>query len=732
MVIEGADPPSRLRGLAANLALSLGTIVVLLATLEGVCRLVEDAPPPRPVASYIAVWNDGEFYTVKSAATGWPPWEDYNRDGMRDREHALAKSDGVRRLVLLGDSVTLGYGLRPEQAFPQVLQDVLDGRGQEVEVFNVALGGWSTRQERIAYERIARKYHPDEVVVSVCLNDIPEIHNNLARPPRLLRELHARSALVRRLVGARRREIHDVEELFETPESASVKDAIHDFSDELRQLRAEVEADGAAFEVALLPFRLQVEPRAPAATVQQRIGALCRDQRIPFLDILPGLRGLGPAAFLDYDHLSAAGARRVAEILADSVLTVDDAHGRPAPVTGSLPPTATTSLAQWIERLRDADPGARAAAARALGNATGDPRSAVPPLTRSLADPEPSVRAAAAWALGGFGGDAATAIPTLTAILDDPSPQARAGAAHALGAIGPAARAVAAHLVPHLADPADEVRWRAEDALGRIGPDVETCLPPLLELLSDSSGPGRAGAAFVIGRMGAGARSAVPVLVAALADSRAEVRWKAAWALGEMGPDAHAAVPALVSLARDPDIGWHAIDALGGLGAGAAPAVPWLRSALSDSSGNVRWRAALALGRIGPPASLAAPELRIALTDSADSVRLAAVHALGHVEAESAADVSALAMALRTDEDSRVRAAAALTLGRLHGADRTMREALLAGAGDTDPLVRAAALHALRRIPPSDAVDTALARARDDPDPEVRAEALRAGKSRRR
>src|SRR5207249_1489815 len=166
---------------------------------------------------------------------------------------------------------------------PQVLQDLLDARGQPAEVFNVAFSGWSTRQERIAYERIGRRYRPDDVVVGVCLNDIPEIHNNLARPPHLLQALHARSALVRRLVGARRREIHDVEELFTAPESPSV---------------------------------------------QERIAEFCMAQGIPFLDLLPHLRPLGEGAFLDYDHLSAAGARRVAEALADSALlgAADDGH----------------------------------------------------------------------------------------------------------------------------------------------------------------------------------------------------------------------------------------------------------------------------------------------------------------------------------------------------------------------------------------------------------------------
>src|SRR5204862_367733 len=84
---------SSLRALAANVALSAVTVILFVSAAEGLCRLFDHEPPPRPVASYITSWNDGEFYTVKSAATGWPPWEDYNRDGMRDREELFAQAD---------------------------------------------------------------------------------------------------------------------------------------------------------------------------------------------------------------------------------------------------------------------------------------------------------------------------------------------------------------------------------------------------------------------------------------------------------------------------------------------------------------------------------------------------------------------------------------------------------------------------------------------------------------
>jgi hypothetical protein len=64
------------------------------------------------VADYIWDWKEkmegGEFYTIRSEGNGWPPWEEINGDGLRDRSHPRERPEGARRVVMLGDSVTLG------------------------------------------------------------------------------------------------------------------------------------------------------------------------------------------------------------------------------------------------------------------------------------------------------------------------------------------------------------------------------------------------------------------------------------------------------------------------------------------------------------------------------------------------------------------------------------------------------------------------------------------------
>ncbi|HEU0107626.1 MAG TPA: hypothetical protein VFT38_15715, partial [Vicinamibacteria bacterium] len=108
---------SRIRSLATNLALGVLVSAVFAGTLEGLARLLEARrPAPPPVADYIWDWSDkmpGDFYTMKSEAVGWPPWQEFNRDGLRDRTRPEDKPAGFWRVAVLGDSVTLGAEIRP-------------------------------------------------------------------------------------------------------------------------------------------------------------------------------------------------------------------------------------------------------------------------------------------------------------------------------------------------------------------------------------------------------------------------------------------------------------------------------------------------------------------------------------------------------------------------------------------------------------------------------------------
>ena len=285
--------------------------ILVIGGAEVACRLA-GLGRKIPVAQHISRWQtapDGtKFWVLKGPG--------YNREGMRDRDHAVDKPPGRFRIVCLGDSVTAGHGVALDQTWPFIFESYLNQMGLPVEVFNVAVSGWSTHQEVLAYEAIARKYKPDQVFLAFCLNDVGEMYNNLAEPPNpVINWLIRNSALVRALIGAEQLQVHYVRELFTNPEAHAVKVGWQRVFAGLEALDAQVRSDGGSLSVIVLPFRFQLEPDAPPPVAQDRIVAFCRERGIPCLDLLPVLAPHGPEMFLDESHLTPAGAERAARAL---------------------------------------------------------------------------------------------------------------------------------------------------------------------------------------------------------------------------------------------------------------------------------------------------------------------------------------------------------------------------------------------------------------------------------
>jgi len=714
------------RTAAVNLALGAGVTALVLGALEGACRALEPTDAAPAVASSITDWAqwEGDFYTVKSTAAGWPPFEDYNQDGLRDRQHEIERAPGTRRLVCLGDSTTAGYRIRADEAYPRVLQDLLDSLGYHVEVFNVALGGWSTHQELIAYRRIARKYKPDMVLVGVCLNDIPELGNNLGRPPGWLAALYRHSALVRVVTAANDREIRSIEELIEEPGSAKVVAAYEHFFERLRALRDDVQADGGRLAVLVFPFRLQIEPGAPPPTPQEKIVAFCEREGIPHLDLLPAMRAAGEDAYVDYDHFSPLGSQVVADQVVAAGLVPAGAGGAGLPDEIEehieVSPEPLPMLVAGLDR---EDARTRAGALRALGQ-LGERVGVVPEVAARLDDPDERVRAAAAWALGRLGPRPGRDLRPLVARLDDDAAAVRAGAAWAIGRMGGAARAGVPALIGRLGDPDGTVRRRVADALAHVQPEV-SCVPALAAMLDDDAHPaGRVEAARVVGSLGPGAAPAVPALARALRDPDPALRLEVVTALEKIGPGAGPAVPALVEALEDASVRWRVPDALGSIGPTASVATPRLIAALRDANATVRWRAAVALGRIRAHDPRVGPELARLASDPQENVRLGAVVALSRVDAPDTLRLDSYTRAL-SDPNPEVRTKAAAGLERMGPAASAAVPQLTTTLRDPDTWVRLGAVRALGRIGSAASV-AALGAAAQDPEEMVRSAAATA------
>ena len=93
-----------------------------------------------------------------------------NALGFRDTDHPLEKPAGVFRIAVIGDSVAMGQGVRPQESFAKVLEQKLRDDGASVEVLLLAVTGYSTSQELPLLE-MAYRFHPDLILWTYVLND---------------------------------------------------------------------------------------------------------------------------------------------------------------------------------------------------------------------------------------------------------------------------------------------------------------------------------------------------------------------------------------------------------------------------------------------------------------------------------------------------------------------------------------------------------------------------------
>lgn len=97
-----------------------------------------------------------------------------NALGLRGPETRVGKPAGVRRVVVLGDSIAFGYWVAEQDAFPRQLETLLNAstRAERVEVLGFGVPGYNLEQEIETLRVKALAFAPDVVVVAFCLNDL--------------------------------------------------------------------------------------------------------------------------------------------------------------------------------------------------------------------------------------------------------------------------------------------------------------------------------------------------------------------------------------------------------------------------------------------------------------------------------------------------------------------------------------------------------------------------------
>lgn len=89
-----------------------------------------------------------------------------NSLGLREREIPLEKEPGEYRIACVGDSWTFGFGVLAEEAFPRVLETLLQKAypTRKITVINAGINGAHYCQGYLMLTQVVLRYHPDLVL----------------------------------------------------------------------------------------------------------------------------------------------------------------------------------------------------------------------------------------------------------------------------------------------------------------------------------------------------------------------------------------------------------------------------------------------------------------------------------------------------------------------------------------------------------------------------------------
>lgn len=162
-----------MKKIALNLTILSISLIVSILFAEGIVRIFKLSYVLENTSDQFFESVDGIGYFGKKNIEGiWSTPEfrikiKHNSMGFRDDEHFLNKKNRIKRIIVLGDSFTWGWGIDKNDVFTEKLESKL----QNTEVINMGIPGSGIAQEYIILKEYALKFNPDIVILGFFLDD---------------------------------------------------------------------------------------------------------------------------------------------------------------------------------------------------------------------------------------------------------------------------------------------------------------------------------------------------------------------------------------------------------------------------------------------------------------------------------------------------------------------------------------------------------------------------------
>jgi hypothetical protein len=102
-----------------------------------------------------------------------------NSYGLRDTEYQFSRQAGMKRVIVLGDSFTWGWGVEQEEIFCEVAEREM----KNTEFINLGQHAYGTAQEYLLLKKLGMKFSPDLTVLAFFYNDIYDNYGDSPKMP---------------------------------------------------------------------------------------------------------------------------------------------------------------------------------------------------------------------------------------------------------------------------------------------------------------------------------------------------------------------------------------------------------------------------------------------------------------------------------------------------------------------------------------------------------------------
>lgn len=232
----------------------------------------------------------------------------YNNYAFRDRDFEIAKKEGVVRIGVLGDSITVGGGIEDvDDRFTNILEKKLVDARYKVEVYNFGKLGYDTEEEIGEYQKI-KHLAPDIIVWQYFLNDIQPYGKSTGTP---IISVASQQGKIAKILSQQSfffdflywRFSQRYSQTFETLKNADLaqyqnRQVLEKHKQDIAGFIKDLKENNQKVIVIIFPFVHLIGPNYPAVQAHQQINEIFKENEVIVIDLLEVLKTYDPKTLI--------------------------------------------------------------------------------------------------------------------------------------------------------------------------------------------------------------------------------------------------------------------------------------------------------------------------------------------------------------------------------------------------------------------------------------------------